>query len=137
MLGSLLGAGDTTMNKTQSCLALMGLIQQRHRFPNNGGSFQSLLSSFPTFCCGQSEACPGGSQATCWHLEATNLGKNCNYVEKQVLFCPVTPGPCLHGKPLLSCRVGGQDHAPEFHKAASAKTSLHSGQDKVVSCLGG
>lgn len=52
-------------------------------------------------------------------------------------FCPATPWSCLHRKPLLRHRVGRQDNAPEFHKATSAKTNLHSGQNKVVSCLDG
>lgn len=54
-----------------------------------------------------------------------------------ILFSPATLCPYLHRKPSLRHQVGRRGNAPKFHKVASAKTNLHSEQNKAIGCLDG
>ena len=113
MLGTVLGAGGTTVKKTQKLPCSIGLSREDTTSENNSSSFQNHLTSFAISCWGNHGA--RGDRA---RQPALAFGNHQAWKELQlhlktglILFSPTTPSPQLHRKP--SPRPGVGSH--EFH----------------------
>lgn len=126
-------AGETKMaNKTRMPPYTKRLSAKTH-FQNNKRSFQSPLSSFISLVTEWEQRMPGNSL---WYLGRSSHRKNLNQFKKQVNSSSQQQ-PHLLGlweNPHEDMELA-QDNSSEFHKATSAKTNLHLGQNKAAGCL--